>query len=459
MTNLDVYDWTVVGYASNQLPGDPEVVAQTASAFRSTADQLSLAARSLRRLNETSDTCSEAVDKIVGKAAQVAGLLDEVYARYASSSGALTAYAPVLANAQSQAEQALRSAAQARHDHDVARENALLAYGHAAATIDPQQRQELLAHAYGQQARADSASSSLASARAVIEAAIANRDFAATKAAGEIDGAISGSSVNDTLMDELGVLVNQAGHVLEWLWDHPMILALVVPWLGQMRLIWEYADQLSLVLTIAALVCLPFFPPAAGVLALCASVVGLVGDAKHLLKDSQTGDRSQLAADAVWTAVDLIPFLGKLGKLNRLGRLSKPIQNLASSMPSEKLGTQAQRFAEQQLGRASLPKFTRATGHAVEALAQDVRKTDRAVGDFMQQVSVVPEQLRHRLMKNLGTEQAHQVLSHAIGHEIKNVVEDLRTRSVETLEGGSDTANDAFCRSTQRLGPIPMVVM
>ena len=229
MTNLDGYDWGSLGFHGNQLPGDPGVVADTATAFRSTADHLSLASRSLRRLDSSSDTCSEAVEKIVRKANDVADVLDRVYARYADASGALSAYAPVLALAQQQAEQALRGATQARHDHDVASNNAAQARAHALATVDPAQRQEFLQHYYAQRARAESASSSLDHARAVILQAMSDRDDAANRAAGQINDVIEDQNgLNDGLRDHLGEVLHDLKDLAAYVYEHdPLLKALV----------------------------------------------------------------------------------------------------------------------------------------------------------------------------------------------------------------------------------------
>ena len=440
MTNLDGYDWGSLGFHGNQLPGDPGVVADTATAFRSTADHLSLASRSLRRLDSSSDTCSEAVEKIVRKANDVADVLDRVYARYADASGALSAYAPVLAMAQQQAEQALRGATQARHDHDVASSNAAQARAHALTTVDPAQRQEFLQHYYAQRARAESASSSLDHARAVILQAMSDRDDAANRAAGQINDVIDQNGLNDGLRDHLGEVLHDLKDLAAYVYEHdPLLKALVDSVKATAKWVWDNIDTIALVLTVVAFAIswVPGVGQIALGLALLARAASALSTAKSLLVMAQTGLRSYKTHD--WG-----PFIQAGGSFlvsYGVGKVARGITNQVSKravagLIDESLGqTGTLRTAENAMLRGGLAPGYHPGHNPLARMTAEGRVADRLVSTFKgSDYTTRASDLGH-VVHIAESDAAHQVLTDV-------VLKPLSQAGDAVVQAGANSAHD-----------------
>ena len=241
------YDWSVVGYHSHPIPGDPADVAITAKMFARTAGFIEETASGLRRM-DTSDTQSDAVTELLSNAREIAGMLEQALDRYVVAGNALAAYAPRLEHARAQAEEALRAAQGARAEHDRASDNATNLWWGAKLSVEPQERTQFL-HSYHQaKAQAAEAESAYNAARAKILSAIHDRDAAADQAANAINSSISGRDLNDSFLDKLGAAWEDLKEIVtSGLASLPQVIKDIGNW------IWEHLEEISLVLTVLAL--------------------------------------------------------------------------------------------------------------------------------------------------------------------------------------------------------------
>ncbi len=230
------YDWSPLGVWGDPVPGDPAYIARRAGSMRTSADAMLSAAHNLRRL-EAPSTCSEAITKILVQSTKTAELLSEAGARYHSAATALSAYAPALTSAQAESLAALQQAGPSRATEQAAYKKSLGLYWQAKATLDPVEREHLIHQYHRAKAQQDQASGSLNAAKARLHEAIESRDAAAVRAADSVDAASTGGKLNDSAWDKFAdfvePLVDAVDKVGAWIWKH--------------------IDEISLVLTIAAI--------------------------------------------------------------------------------------------------------------------------------------------------------------------------------------------------------------
>jgi hypothetical protein len=336
------YDWSIVGYGSHPIPGDPDTVLSSASAFRSTGEHITSAARSLEQL-EAGDNRSEALSKILTNAHEVAGSLLQAVDRYYEASEALRTYGPIMAKAKAQAEAALQAAATARSQQQHAASNAHNLYEGARASQDPLQRDEFLAAYHHARAQAEDAAGSLAAAKARIEEAIQMRNAAGDHAASRLHVAISGKDINDTILDKVSDVWDDLVELGKDLYENfPAIKALVDTIAAIGKWIWDNIETIAVVLTVLSFLLgwVPFLGQALFVLARVANLIALVKSAVNMggqfAKGVRTGDFSEffIAAGmfvAFWGAGKLIGrAFGDLAK--------KPLTSLKMST-SHRFGT------------------------------------------------------------------------------------------------------------------------
>ena len=275
---MTCYDWSVVGFSSHPIPGDPSDVSVTARMFGRTADNLETASAGLKSMGRGGQT-SEAIDKAVDNAHELASQLELACDRYRVAGGALSTYAGVLERAQRQAEEALQSASTAAAEGQQARQRANDLWWGAKTTFDDHERGEFLRYYHESTAAAESAESNLAAARARIQDAINDRDTAAEKAKGSINHVIAGRDLNDSITDKIGQFWKDSKGFLREVFDVLDIIGTILTAIG-----------LVLLVTPAA--------PIGGAFLGAAQLVGKVGLIGHILLDIdegvETGDWSAL---------------------------------------------------------------------------------------------------------------------------------------------------------------------
>ncbi|MHA7985459.1 hypothetical protein ACX9R5_06590 [Rathayibacter sp. CAU 1779] len=89
------------------LPGDPSALLSRANDLASSAEQIQHAINNLKRLADTDETISQAVDAVRGKAKDVADNITKAHTRYSGTAAALQDYAPKLDAAQQRANKAI----------------------------------------------------------------------------------------------------------------------------------------------------------------------------------------------------------------------------------------------------------------------------------------------------------------------------------------------------------------
>ena len=316
MTAGVCYDWSPVRYASHPIPGDPELVASSATAFHRTSDHLREAASGLRRL-DGADLDSDATRALWSNAREVAGLLEQAFDRYEQAAGALAGYAPVLARAKADAEAALQAATSASRDYSRSSSQANSMLEGANSTIDPVQRQEFLSAFHQAKAHAENADANVHAARARIEAAIRDRDAAATRAAAQIHDTVSGRELNDDLMDQLRELYdNIRQFTSDLLANNPILKAFVDLMKSAALWVWEHIGEIALGLQIASLL-LGWVPVLGQVLAVLAGIAKALALVKSLVDlgpaistGLSTGDWSGFATEALVLGAGLLVSKG-----------------------------------------------------------------------------------------------------------------------------------------------------
>lgn len=301
------YDWRSVGQKLNNdpIPGSPDELERIGREYAHHAQNLGRAAQGLRLLRNRDETCSEAIDAIMEKAAVTASSLENVQERYQTISLALAKYAPELREAQRLSLQAVNQASEAaRRKRAAAQRNEQARW--SAVTIDEQARNRALQEYHSSKADFEHASGDIASAKALLRQAITKRDEAGQSAQAMIGGEISSSPLNDTVLDhvkEIGKVVFEVG---KWVWDNIdvicLVLDVVVIVLSLTGVGAPFAGALKAVLTGVKLL-------AQGARAL-AKLKKVVETFSMVSKGFRTGDWGECATTA---AVSIVTFLGTKG--------------------------------------------------------------------------------------------------------------------------------------------------
>jgi thioredoxin-like negative regulator of GroEL len=116
-------DWSVVGYGSDPVPGDPVVVRQGGVNYRQVADRISSVVATLRGLSDDQSD-ARSVDVVIEQKDAVADSIERAEQRYRTAGDALVEYAQVLDSAQASSAHALGQAQAARRDADLQRQTA-----------------------------------------------------------------------------------------------------------------------------------------------------------------------------------------------------------------------------------------------------------------------------------------------------------------------------------------------
>ena len=103
-------DWSVVGFESDPVPGDPVVVRQGGNDYVGVADAIKKCADSLRALDAGGSRGSESVEALLEARDDILSKVEVAEGRYRSAGNALVEYAGALERAQTDSLNALAAA-------------------------------------------------------------------------------------------------------------------------------------------------------------------------------------------------------------------------------------------------------------------------------------------------------------------------------------------------------------
>ena len=254
------YSWYPLA-GSDPIPGDPAAVRYAGNRYTEVASDIQTAARRLREIADLDANDADSVRAVSEKASEVAGKIDDAHGRYSATGSALTTYANALEAAQSRSAQALTEAQNADQALTAAQGRVRVAGRNLDDADDDTDDTEMaslrrsLATARGDREDAEAA---LARARAELDAAIVDRDTAASRAEEAIRTGMSGDDLGDSWWDNWGsAIVNAISSVAGIIAGVAGILALVLCWvpvLGQaLAVVAAVATAVKLVADIALL--------------------------------------------------------------------------------------------------------------------------------------------------------------------------------------------------------------
>ena len=323
------YDWSPLGLPADPAPGDPDLVQSQAAVLRGSAQSISEAAANLRSIQGADGVKSLAIAKIMVKADELAGQLDQASTRYQGAGDALAGYVPALRHAQSESVAALNAAASAGPTEKAAYQESLGHWWAAKTSLDPVDREEAIARFHKSNAKREHAKAELAAAKAKLQKALEQRDQAAEIAAGQIDVANKASGLNDSAWDKFLHFIQPAVDVVvtagKWIWDN--------------------IDMISTVLNILAPVLgpIPVLGPVVGALAAVAGALALIKGAYTTLSAVGQGIQTGNWGPAILAGATLI-LTSKLGGVGK-----KAVGSLASSLGA-KAGQAAGKLAKKGVG-------------------------------------------------------------------------------------------------------------
>lgn len=216
-------DWSVVGYGSDPVPGDPSLVEELARRYERTADAIQTAVDGLDKItNNTEGQESDAVTELREKAKKAGTDIGKAEQRYRESSTALKAYAPELAEAQR-----------------------ISASAHASATDAANAKQEGKDEDEGEDP-------AITTAKGRVATAIGIRNTAADKCAGLIEDVIGADGLEDGFWDDVGGVLKVLENVAGWIATVAGVLALVFCWVP---VVGQALAAIALVATAVSLLC------------------------------------------------------------------------------------------------------------------------------------------------------------------------------------------------------------
>ncbi len=339
-------DWYPLAYL-DPVAGDPDGIRGAGHEYRRVAWQIAGAADDLRQMSTElaadRDGGSAAVAEVEAKAARLADTIERAHARYVAAGDALLTYADALAAAQEASLVAYDQAVAAVRTQDVALDSIRRWSRLADDADDPQVERRYLGmvdHARTDLAGADTA---LDTARATLRTAVASRDEALALACAAIRGAMARDDLHDTIWQDLGGGVQEAG------------LA-----------VWNGVDEIADALTIAS-VALSWLPGANAVLGAGATIAG----AALLLRDSvdyATGNGS--AQDVRASALGVATF--GVGRFAAKG-IELSVAATRGGRAARQLGLSSDAA---DVGPGVAQGSGRAVGYGAQALVTRTRATD-----------------------------------------------------------------------------------
>ncbi|MGN8244382.1 hypothetical protein ACTHAM_001285 [Cellulomonas soli] len=233
------YSWYPLEW-TDPVPGDPVAVQRAGERYQTVADAISTAARRLREIAALDGQDSDAVREVATKAGEVAETIDAAHGRYLTTAQALLDYAPSLATAQTDSEQALydaQNADAALTSADGQVRSATLAVDDAPEDATPAELATLRRALSDARSDRSAAEHALQRARDALNAATTLRDQAAQRAIDAINGSTGNDGLNDGWWENWGSAVfNAVSKIAGIVAGVAGILALVLCWvpvLGQ----------------------------------------------------------------------------------------------------------------------------------------------------------------------------------------------------------------------------------
>lgn len=239
-------DWSPLA-GSDPVPGDPAEISAEAAHLQSVAEQIASQVAVLRKIaSGQSDEKGQHAEKLKSAASDTADKLDKVTGRYRETAAALQAWVPELEHAQTQSLKAL-SQAQEAHGRQRASQPIQRPSG---AKLTPADHAEDKAR--GQML--SQANQAMASAQAMLTAAVSHRDTAAVQTASRIRSAASADA--DSAWDDFTSALGSAwdwvkGHWVLWLKNFCTILEVIVAVLAFIALFIPGLDILAVLVILS----------------------------------------------------------------------------------------------------------------------------------------------------------------------------------------------------------------
>lgn len=219
-------DWSVVGYGSDPVPGDPARVEELARRYEKTADAIRTAVDGLTKItSNTDDQQSKAITELRKKAEEAGTDIGKAERRYREAGSALKDYAPELEEAQRISANAHASATEAAN----------------APKPDGEDDKS-----------SDEEDPAISDAKGRVATAIGIRDTAAEKAAGLIEDVIGTDGLEDGFWDNVGGFLKALGDIAGFIATVAGVLALVFCWVP---VVGQALAAIALVATAVSLVC------------------------------------------------------------------------------------------------------------------------------------------------------------------------------------------------------------
>ena len=369
------------------LPGDPSALKAKADTLSSAAEKIQHAINQLRRLSDRDETVSQAVDKVRGKASDVADNITKAHVRYAGTAQALQEYAPKLEAAQERARRAINAHEHAQSQLSSA-QNSLqqqseqyssdlrtAAAQHPSADSEP-------AKPFGQTYAGNVAHQAVSDATGAVQSAIDEYnaaldevDKAAQHAIAKIKEAIDDSGLNDGFWDKVKHGLSNAWHgAVAWAKKNLAPILDVIQQVAEK--LTDILSWVSMALNILAVFIPVLAPIAAAVdlitLGLAAlsflTTLALVG-----LGDRTWGDVLKTGITLVMSAMP-VKSSGKALQESAEKIGSRTMSNLA-----EKMGTKMEAFGDKGIMKV-LSKGDDAMSKGFEKLADFVGPKGAALG-------------------------------------------------------------------------------
>lgn len=345
-----------------ELPGDPVALKAKADALATAAEQIQKAINQLRTLADRDETVSLAVDKVRGKASDVADNITKAHVRYAGTAKALQEYAPKLESAQGRAKRAIaahNSAVQTAGTAQTHLQNQTNQYKQDQANAPKNPSGDDAPTSFAETPAGRRASQAVDDANQAVTDAIkeyneakAEVDAAAQTAISAIKTAIDDSGLNDGFWDKLGHWASDALHTVA-----DVLQKYVAPILDVIQrvaaAIVDIGTWVSMVLNVLA-VFIPVLAPLAAavdIIVLAAAAISfLTTAALVVLGDRSLGD---LLNTGITLVVSALPFKAGAGSLGKgLSKASEEIGSRGASKLTAKFGAGLERATSNKLGGA-----------------------------------------------------------------------------------------------------------
>jgi hypothetical protein len=370
------YQWEPLGWDTDPVPGDPQLISGEAAQLMAVARQVAGQVAALQKISADGTQIGQTPDVIRSSASSLAGQLTKVAERYQNVAAALHGWGPELEQAQLMSLQALD---QAEIPYAKLHQQAVLPSGPHLTAAD---KEELAAH----QASMRQAQEHLDAATAQLNRAISQRDTQAAYYQAKINAAINdGLTDHESLWDHIenwvasnAYLIRDICTALEVVATILAVVALFIPGLN----IVGFLLLAGMVLTTGALLGRillavtgngSWFDVAMDGVALASFGVGRLatGGLKALAETSQTLGKTLVTAERADMAARSEQFLAKAGDLFSDDAVARIMAKQATNI--EKLAPNVAKFT------GKLPLITRAALRLAGVAPEDFENVEKIV--------------------------------------------------------------------------------